>query len=77
MSTEGGLNVCVYHVSIMGLSCTYHVTGTMGVYPAPITFVWATSEPVGMGTTSSHVGTRSHRDYVGTSLNQSAPGGVM
>ena len=56
MSTEGGQNVCVYHVSIMGLSCTYHVTGTMGVYPAPITL----SEPVG---------TRRHRDYVGDHWN--------
>ena len=37
MSTGGSPNVCVYRVSIMGLSCTYHVTGTMGVYPAPIT----------------------------------------
>ena len=48
--------MCTYHVSIMGLSCTYHVAGTMGVYPAPITL----PEPVG---------NRRHRDYVGNHWN--------
>ena len=52
-------NVYVYHVSIMGLSCTYHVTGTMGVYPAPIT----------CRNPSATVGNRRHGDYVGNHWN--------
>lgn len=53
MSTKGDLNMCVYHVSIMGLSWVYHATWTMGVYPAPITL-------------SDYVGISRHRDYVVT-----------
>ena len=43
----------------MGLSCTYHVTGTMGVYPAPIT----------CRNPSATVSNRRHGDYVGDHWN--------
>lgn len=72
--SRGASNVWVYHVSIMGLSCTYHVVGTIMHLSCTVSvgtcrcLDYVVYVTVGTCRCLDYIGTCRRLDYVGTFL---------